>query len=77
MKGAGEVIREARLAAGLSQAELAKRVGTNQSAVSFIERGRRIPDVAIVARIADAVGAPRREFLARIADAVADRPAGH
>lgn len=77
MKGAGEVIREARLAAGLSQAELAKRVGTNQSAVSFIERGRRIPDVAIVARIADAVGTPRREFLARIADAMADRPAGH
>lgn len=75
MNGAGEVIREARLAAGLSQAELAKRAGTNQSAVSFIERGQRIPDVAIAARIADAVGAPRREFLARIADAVEVRDA--
>lgn len=77
MQGPGQVIRKARIAAGLSQAELAKRVGTNQSAVSFIERGRRIPDVATVARIADAVGAPRQEFLARIADAMVDRPAGH
>ena len=77
MQGPGQVIRKARIAAGLSQAELAKRAGTNQSAVSFIERGQRIPDVAIAARIADAVGAPRREFLARIADAMVDRPAGH
>lgn len=75
MQGPGQVIRKARLAAGLSQAELAKRAGTNQSAVSFIERGQRIPDVAIAARIADAVGAPRREFLARIADAMEVRDA--
>lgn len=75
MQGPGQVIRKARIAAGLSQAELAKRAGTNQSAVSLIERGQRIPDVAIAARIADAVGTPRREFLARIADAVEVRDA--
>lgn len=67
----GEIIRAARIRARVSQAELAKRVGTNQSAVSFIERGQRIPDVETAVRIADALGTPRSEFLNAIAESVA------
>ncbi len=40
------LIREARLRAGLTQAELARRVGTTQSAIARIERGRTEPSLA-------------------------------
>lgn len=42
MKG-GTIIREARRRAGLTQAELAKRTGTTQSAVARIETGDSEP----------------------------------
>lgn len=39
------VLRAARRAAGLTQAELAARAGTSQAAISDIERGRTHPTV--------------------------------
>jgi transcriptional regulator with XRE-family HTH domain len=39
----GEVVRDARRRAGISQRELAIRAGTSQAAVSFTESGRREP----------------------------------
>lgn len=71
MSGPGEVIRKARIAAGLSQAELARRVGfANQSTISFLERGVRRLDVETAVRIADAIGAERSRFLADVAEQV-------
>lgn len=70
MQGPGQVIRKARIAAGLSQAELAKRAGIpHQSVVSLLERGRRRLDVEAAVRMADALGADRATFLAEIAEA--------
>ncbi|MDX6697285.1 MAG: hypothetical protein QOE65_682 [Solirubrobacteraceae bacterium] len=37
MKSAASIVREARTAAGLTQAELARRMGTTQSAVARLE----------------------------------------
>lgn len=54
-----EVIRQiirARIIAGLTQAELAKRIGTRQSNVSRIENGNSNPSIAMLKRIADATG---------------------
>jgi transcriptional regulator with XRE-family HTH domain len=53
---AGVLVREARLIAGLSQGELAERVGTTQSAVSNWERGRDVPRVDTLGRILQACG---------------------
>jgi transcriptional regulator with XRE-family HTH domain len=50
------LIREARLRAGLSQAELASRAGVPQSTVGRIESGARIPSAALVERLILASG---------------------
>jgi transcriptional regulator with XRE-family HTH domain len=52
----GRLIREARGLGGLTQAELARSLGTTQSAVSNWERGRDTPRVDTLARILEACG---------------------
>jgi transcriptional regulator with XRE-family HTH domain len=54
--GSGHLIREARRLGGLTQAELARRLGTSQSAVSNWERGLDTPRVDTLARILEACG---------------------
>jgi transcriptional regulator with XRE-family HTH domain len=47
----GELVREARKRAGLSQAELAARAGTTQSAIARLESGRTSPALEQVERL--------------------------
>lgn len=49
-------LAEARRAAGLTQAELAARLGTTQSAIARLERGEVVPSVTTLAKLADALG---------------------
>lgn len=51
-----QMVYDARIAAGLSQAELAKRMGTSQATVSLIEGGGQVPTVATLAKVARATG---------------------
>jgi DNA-binding XRE family transcriptional regulator len=44
-------IIKARMAAGLSQAELARRAGVRPETLNRIERGRNTPDTATIAKI--------------------------
>lgn len=53
---AGSLLRQARTAAGLSQAELASRAGLTQSVVSVYESGRRQPAVPTLAALVAAAG---------------------
>lgn len=46
----------ARTRAGLSQGEVAQRMGTTQSAVARLESGKRPPSMRTVQRFAQAVG---------------------
>ena len=46
----------ARRRAGLTQEELAARMGTTQSAVARLESGRRMPSMKTLQRFADATG---------------------
>jgi predicted nucleotidyltransferase/DNA-binding XRE family transcriptional regulator len=53
---AGSLLRQARVGAGLSQAELAVRAGVAQSVISAYEAGRRQPALPTLARLIDATG---------------------
>lgn len=50
------VLKEARLEAQLSLNELSKRAGLNRMAISFIEKGERVPSLDTFFRIAAALG---------------------
>lgn len=49
-------IRQIRESAGITQAELARRLGVHQPLVARWESGRRMPKVETLQRIADALG---------------------
>lgn len=49
-------LRAARQAAGLSLAGVAEAIGLTESAVSYIETGRRIPRISTLHAYAKAVG---------------------
>lgn len=51
-----QVLLDARKRAGLTQAELARRIGANKSYISRVERGLTIPTVATLYRLAAAMG---------------------
>lgn len=48
---------KARLACGLTQAELAERMKTSQSAIARLESGKAKPSLRSIERFAEAVGA--------------------
>ena len=52
MATVGENIKAARIAAGLTQEELAKKVNTTKSAISRYEQGKREPSLATLTKIA-------------------------
>lgn len=65
--GAG-LIETARLRAGLTQAELARRAGTSQSAIALYESGRRSPTVSTLERVLRAAGYELRARLEPVDD---------
>ena len=58
----GDNVRRLRLAAGLSQAELAHRMGVDRAYVSGLEQGQRNPTVISLWHVAKALGVPVRSF---------------
>jgi len=64
----GVLIREARRRAGLTQVELARRVGTTQSAIARIERGRTEPTADRLGQLIRACGLDLQIRLAPIDD---------
>jgi transcriptional regulator with XRE-family HTH domain len=58
----GQNVRRLRLAAKISQAELAARMGVDRAYVSGLERGNRNPTVVTLWHIAKAIGVAMRAF---------------
>ena len=72
----GTRIRAARAKAGLSQKELAQRVGIGQPMISRIEKGDRVPSTAQLTHIAAALGVPTSDLMPST-DNVADDQANY
>lgn len=51
-----EIIKDARRASGLTQAELAARIGSTQPAIARLERPESNPTVSTLRRVLDATG---------------------
>jgi len=66
----GQNVRRLRLAAKISQAELAARMGVDRAYVSGLELGNRNPTVVTLWHIAKALAVPMRSFFD-------DRPKKH
>jgi ribosome-binding protein aMBF1 (putative translation factor) len=52
----GQILEQARKDAGMTQSELAEKVGSNKSYISRVETGRTEPRVSTFYRIASALG---------------------
>jgi putative transcriptional regulator len=59
----GEFLKTRRAALGLTQRELAEKIGVEASHVAFIENERRKPSLKLIARMADVLGIDRQELL--------------
>jgi transcriptional regulator with XRE-family HTH domain len=56
MRTFGQVLKEKRLAAGLTLQELSDKTGVSLSSISLWERERRIPNIYLACDIADVFG---------------------
>jgi len=61
-----DILRDARIAAGLTQAQLAQDLGAGQSFVSKYESGERRLDLAEVRRIAIALNSSLPEVVSKL-----------
>lgn len=64
------VLTEARKAAGLTQRELAVRIGRPYTVIANVERGERQIDVVEFIAIARALGVGELELMARVGHAI-------
>lgn len=62
-KKLGEQLRKIRIQKGMSQGDIAKKLGVHRSYISGIERGIRNPTVKNLERLADALGVDPRNLL--------------
>ncbi|NOK20788.1 helix-turn-helix domain-containing protein [Corallococcus carmarthensis] len=72
----GDAARAARTRLGLTQAEMAQRVGLASGVYSRMERGRMLPSVSTLQRLCDALGVTPDELMGHTPPAN-DFPARH
>jgi transcriptional regulator with XRE-family HTH domain len=58
-----QVVREARRARGLTQEDLAARIGLATQSLSNLERGKTMPTIATLMRMAEELDMPVASFL--------------
>lgn len=63
---AAERLKRARIAAGLTQEQLAERIGTSKQGVSNAERGKYPPTLEWLHAVAVAIGCPPSELDERL-----------
>lgn len=65
----GQIIEDARRKAKITQAELARRIGSNRSYISHVEKGDVEPRISTFYRIMNALGV-RIEYLMPLGDSI-------
>lgn len=60
----GARLKQLRVAAGLTQAELARRTGIHRPNIARVEAGRHTPSLETIARLASAIGVPTTRVFA-------------
>jgi transcriptional regulator with XRE-family HTH domain len=63
LKGIGQMIRDARIKKGMTQADLADNIGVSQGAVGQWEQGMTIPRPKHIIRISTLLDIPVEELL--------------
>ncbi len=69
----GNNVRRLRIAAGISQADLAERMGVDRAYVSGLEQGNRNPTVVTLWHISKALGVPMVAFFKMLRPATTSR----
>ena len=68
-KTTGELVRAARVAAGLSLAVCAVRAGMSPTGLGNVERGVSVPSVDTLSRVATVLGVPVGDLIGEAAPA--------
>ena len=63
LKGIGQMIRDARIRKGMTQADLADNIGVSQGAVGQWEQGMTIPRPKHIVRLSTLLDIPVEELL--------------
>jgi transcriptional regulator with XRE-family HTH domain len=58
----GKVLKRARLSLGMSQQDLAGKLGVRASHIGYLEQGRRRPSLSLLKAIADVLGVDKERF---------------
>jgi transcriptional regulator with XRE-family HTH domain len=68
----GELLRSARLAAGLSQEGLALEAGIDRTYVSMLERGIRVPTIVTLLQLAPHLGLSAFKLLKQLEESLSN-----
>jgi transcriptional regulator with XRE-family HTH domain len=68
------VLRECRQGKGLSQEQLAEAAGLDRSFVSLVERGIQSPNIVILLKMAEVLGIPAADMIAKAEAAMRNPP---
>ncbi len=63
LRALGQRLRARRLALGLTQQELAAKIGIHYTFLGYIERGRKLPNLITLIRIAKTVHVPLTQLI--------------
>ena len=69
-----EAVRRYRMAKKLTQEQLAERSDLSSKMISFVERGERIPSIAVAASIAKGLSVPLWRLVKDAEDLRRDKP---
>jgi transcriptional regulator with XRE-family HTH domain len=72
----GEVLRDLREGAGLSQEELGHRAASGRTYVSELERGAKGPSLQMIFRLGSVLGVPSSEIVRRVERLTKGKPVG-